>query len=73
MERVPANDDYFEVASGRELRARYGLTAENRPIILLDPARVPEAFRHWIPLAEKWGVSDDLIRDDCVARATLPD
>lgn len=66
-----ADDPYFEVASGRELRQKYGLTAENRPTIRLDSSRVPEALRRWIPLAERWGVGDDLIREDCVEKATL--
>ena len=61
---------HFEVASGKELREKYGLTAENRPTIHLDPSRVPAQFRQWIPLAERWGIGDDLIRDDCVQKAT---
>src|SRR3954468_879003 len=65
-----ADEPHFEVASGRELREKYGLTAENKPVIHLDASRVPEQFRHWIPLAERWGISDDLIREDCVDRAT---
>lgn len=61
---------HFEVASGKTLRKKYGLTADNRPTIRLDPSRVPAQFRQWIPLAERWGIGDDLIRDDCVAKAT---
>jgi hypothetical protein len=61
---------YFEVASAKELREKYGLTAENRPIIQLDPSRVPAQFREWIPLAEQWGIGDDLIREDCVRKAS---
>lgn len=64
------DDPDFEVAPGKELRQKYGLTAENRPTIRLDPARVPEQFRGWIPLAELWGIGDDLIREDCVHKAT---
>ena len=65
-----SDEPYFEVASGKVLRQKYGLTAENRPVIHLDPARVPEQLRRWIPLAERWGIGDDLIRDDCVEKAT---
>jgi hypothetical protein len=59
----------FEVASGKELIDRYGLTAANRQTIRLDATRVPEQFRIWIPLAERWGIGDDLIREDCVSTA----
>ena len=61
-------DGDFEVLPAGEMRAKYGLYAENRPTIRLDPARVPELLRHLIPLAEKFGVSDDLIREDVVAK-----
>jgi hypothetical protein len=61
--------DQFEVATGGELRRRYGLTAENRPTIHLDPRKVPKELRHLLPLAEYWGVGDDLIRDDIVYKA----
>lgn len=61
---------HFEVASGKELRQKYGLTAENRPTIRLRPSRVPKKFRRWIPLAERWGIGDDLIREDSIQKAT---
>ena len=32
----------------------------------LDPKNVPEAFRHLIPLAEKYGISDDCYLDDLI-------
>lgn len=32
----------------------------------LDPNEVPEPFRHLIPLAEKYGISDDCYRDDLI-------
>ena len=65
------NKPKFEVASGRVLREKYGLTAENRPNIQLDPLRVPNQFHAWIRLAERWGISDDLIRDDCLEKASV--
>lgn len=58
----------FEVMPAGEMRRRYGLTAENRPVIRLDPTAVPPALRPIIPLAERFGVSDDLIRADIVAK-----
>ena len=63
-------EPYFEVASGKVLREKYGLTADNRPAIHLDASRVPAKFRQWISLAERWGIGDDLIREDCVEKAT---
>ncbi len=62
----------FEIMTAAEMRAKYGLTAENRPTIRLDPANVPVALRHLIPLAEFFGISDDLIRLDVVDK-TPPD
>ncbi len=60
----------FEVLPAGEMRAKYGLTAENRPTIRLNPANVPEELRPLIPLAERFGVSDDLIRTDIVAKSS---
>jgi hypothetical protein len=70
LDHAMPNEPHFESASGKELREKYGLSAENRPTIHLDASRVPVQFRQWIPLAERWGISDDLIRDDCVYKAT---
>ena|SRR5215207_5412833 len=67
------DDPSFAVVSGREWLehlARQGITPENRPATKLDPTRIPERFRHWIPLAERWGISDDILRDDCVGHAS---
>lgn len=64
-----AYDQQFEVASSKTLIEKYGLTWKNRPLIQLNASRVPEQFREWIPLAERWGIGDDLIREDCVAKA----
>jgi hypothetical protein len=60
----------WEVLSAGEMRRKYGLFAENRPVIRLDRERVPERLRHLIPLAEKFGIADDLVRQDCVAKTT---
>jgi hypothetical protein len=58
----------FKVMPAGEMRRKHGLTAENRPILQLDEANVPLALRHLIPLAEQFGVSDDLIREDIIAK-----
>jgi hypothetical protein len=57
-------DKQWEVLPAGEMRRKYGLYAENRPLIKLNPKRVPEPLRVLIPLAEKFGISDDLIRED---------
>lgn len=58
----------YEILPAGEMRAKYGLTAENRPTIVLDEAKVPPVLRALIPLAERFGISDDLIREDVVAK-----
>jgi hypothetical protein len=63
---LPLPDGEFVVMPAGEMRAKYGLTAENRPTIKLNPSAVPSILRPLIPLAEYFGVSDDLIREDIV-------
>ena len=61
------------IAPASVLQKRFGLYAENRPIIRLNPAVVPADLRHLIPLAEKWGIGDDIIRHDLVERSSHPE
>jgi hypothetical protein len=61
-------EDRWEVLPAGEMRRKYGLYAENRPAIKLDPNRVPEPLRALIPLAERFGISDDLLREDFFAK-----
>ena len=70
--RTP-DDPRFEVLSGDEARRRYGLTAENRPVIRLRPGGVPPALRPLIPMAERYGIGDDLVREDVVEQAAIAD
>jgi hypothetical protein len=58
------------IAPASELQRKYALYAENRPVIHLDVERVPPHLRHLIPLAEKWGIGDDIIRNDYIAKAS---
>lgn len=58
----------FEILPAGEMRAKYGLTTENRPWIRLDPRKVPESLRSLVSLAELFGISDDLIRADVFAK-----
>jgi len=69
----PRSRSRLEVPSpilpARELQQQYGLYAENRPAIRLDPERVPAPLRDLIPLAETWGIGDDIIRFDFEQKA----
>jgi hypothetical protein len=58
------------ILPARELQERYGLYAENRPTIRLDPLRVPAGLRDLVPLAETWGIGDDIIRLDFEEKAS---
>lgn len=62
-------DGEYELLSVEEMRKKYGLTAESRPIIRLNPKNVPQGLRHLTAWAELWGVGDDLIRGDMVRAA----
>lgn len=53
-----------EIGTHSELQKKYNLFAENRPIIKLNSKKVPKDLIDLIPLAEKWDIGDDIIRDD---------
>lgn len=36
--------------------------------VVIDPAKVPEQFRHLIPLAKEWSIGDDVELEACIAR-----
>lgn len=59
-----------EIMPASRLQKELGLYAENRPDIRLDPARVPADLRILIPLAEKWGIGDDIIRNDLIDKSS---
>ncbi len=59
-----------EIAPASELQKRFGLYAENRPVLELDPTQVPTHLRHLLPLAAQWGVGDDIIRNDMIDKST---
>ena len=59
-----------EILPAGDMKEKYGLTAENRPAIIIDPSEVPENLRDLIPMAEFWGVGDDIIRDDIEEKAS---
>lgn len=36
----------------------------------LDPTQVPEGLRHLVPLAEQWGIGDDVERMEAIERSS---
>lgn len=58
------------ILPAHELKRRYGLYAEARTPITLDPSRVPPHLRDLVPLAETWGIGDDIIRADFEDKAS---
>lgn len=59
-----------KIAPVSEFKEKYNLTAENRPDINIAPENVPENLHDLIPMAEKWGIGDDVIRDDFEGKTT---
>jgi len=59
-----------DIASASAIQKHFGLYAENRPILRLDPVQVPTDLRHLVPLAEKWGLGDDIIRNDLIDKSS---
>jgi len=53
-----------EVAPAGELRESLGLSVDDYDQLDIDPANVPEDLRDLIPIAEQWGIGDDVIRGD---------
>ena len=62
-----------EILPASEIREKHQLTAENRPDIQLDARKVPADLAELVPLAQKWGIGDDLIRQDFQSRASDAD
>jgi hypothetical protein len=60
-----------EIRPADEMKAKHGLTAEHRLVIHLDPAKVPSDLRDLVPYAEKWGIGDDIIRDNFQTKASV--
>ena len=59
-----------EIRPASEMQKKHNLYAENRPQTNIDPQTVPVGLRHLVPLADKWGVGDDLIREDIILKAS---
>jgi len=60
----------FEIHSLEKMKRRYYPPGEASPQIQIDPEQVPESLRHLILLAERWGISDDVLRADAVHSAS---
>lgn len=59
-----------EILPANEMKAKYNLTAEGYKQPHLDPEKVPAHLRDLLPLAAKWGIGDDIIRDDFEQKAS---
>jgi len=59
-----------EILPSDQMQKKYGLYAENREKMEIDPEGVPAHLRDLIPMAEKWGVGNDIIRSDLEEEAT---
>lgn len=69
------NDDeihLYDIRTNEEWK-RLGAVAENRPTITINPAEVPERFRHLIPYVERWAIGCDVTRGDYMDKQPQPD
>jgi hypothetical protein len=62
----------FEVLSIADMRNKYYWPDEQPPVVPIAFEKVPEQLRPLIPLAERWGISDDMLRSDARCKA-LPE
>lgn len=66
------DDPKFEVLSIADMRKKFYSLDEQPPIVTISPERVPQALHCLIPFAERWGISDDILRSDAI-RSASPD
>ncbi|MFN7805634.1 MAG: hypothetical protein ACK5TO_16565 [Planctomycetaceae bacterium] len=62
--------DSFVVLSLDEMRKRFYPMHETAPILSLRADQVPEVLRKLIPLAQRWGISDDILREEARRQAS---
>lgn len=60
----------FEFLSLGRLKQKYYSSGEEPPPLRLSPENVPAPLRSLIPLAARWGISDDTLRCDAVGKAS---
>ena len=58
-----------EILPANMMKAKYNLTAERYKPPRLNPQKVPKHLRDLLPIAAKWGIGDDIIRDDFQQKA----
>ena len=58
-----------EILTADVMKEKYDLTIENYKPPKTDPYIVPENLRDLLPHAEKWGIGDDIIREDLQEKA----
>ena len=63
-------DKPFEVLSVGKMKAKYYHVDETASRVTLSPEHVPEPLRELIPFAERWGISDDVLRINAVRSAS---
>lgn len=68
--QAQARPKHGEILSSKAMQEKYGLYCKERPKVKLSPENVPADLVNLIPQAERWGISDDVIRDDCENLAT---
>jgi len=62
-----------KILPAEEMQKKHRLYAGNRPKIKLDKHKVPKDLHKLIPLAEKWGIGDDIIRADFEEKTSKSD
>ena len=59
-----------EILPANVMKEKYDLSTENYQPPKTDPNVVPENLRDILPLAEKWGIADDIFREDYQDKAS---
>lgn len=70
MVKMNQPNKHFEILSVAEMRKKYYWPDEQSPVVSIDPKNVPEPLRCLIPLAERWGISDDILRSNARQKAS---
>jgi|688.fasta_scaffold545770_2 hypothetical protein len=63
-------DDSFVLLTVAEMRQKFYQPNELPPRLSLRSENVPKSLQKLIPIAERWGISDDLLRQDARRTAT---
>lgn len=63
----------WDVGAVAELRKKYGLSLKKWRKQQLNSANVPDELRPLIPLAEFWGITDDIVRAELLEKVSEND